>query len=97
MVMRRLELAALSAAAIFSVACSSAGRKNSLAGLPAGEEGVAILCGKVLTVDDHDEIFSPGMILVRGGKIAYVGERRPVPAGYRELDLGDAWATSGLV
>ena len=78
-------------------ACSSAGRKNSLAPLPAGEDGVAILCGKVLTVDDSDEIFSPGMILVRGGKIAYVGRRQPVPAGYREMDLGDAWATPGMV
>jgi imidazolonepropionase-like amidohydrolase len=96
-VMRPLELAALTAAALFSVACSSAGRKNSLADLPAGEEGVAVLCGKVLTVDDTDEIFSPGMILVRGGKIAYVGARRPVPVGYRELDLGDAWATPGMV
>jgi imidazolonepropionase-like amidohydrolase len=78
-------------------ACSSAGRKNSLDPLPAGEEGVAILCGKVLTVDDQDEIFSPGMILVRGGKIAYVGARRPVPAGYHEMDFGDAWATPGMV
>ncbi len=91
MVMRFLAIVVLLAA------CSSAGRKNSLAALPAGEEGIAVLCGKVLTVDDHDEIFSPGMILVRGGKIAYVGERRPIPAGYREMDLGDAWATPGMV
>jgi imidazolonepropionase-like amidohydrolase len=78
-------------------ACSSAGRKNSLAPLPAGEDGVAILCGKVLTVDDQDQIFSPGMILVRNGKIAYVGARQQVPAGYHEMDLGEAWATPGMV
>jgi imidazolonepropionase-like amidohydrolase len=78
-------------------ACSAPARKNSLEALPEGEQGLAVLCGKVLTVDDHDQIFTPGMILVRGGKIAYVGARQPVPAGYREMDLGDAWATPGMV
>jgi imidazolonepropionase-like amidohydrolase len=55
------------------------------------------LCGRVLTVDGRDEIYSPGMILVRDGKLAYVGERRAVPAGYREMDVGSAWATPGMV
>ena len=80
-----------------AAACSAAGAKNSLAPLPAGADGVAILCGKVLTVDDGDQIFSPGMILVRDGKLAYVGERKPIPEGYRQLDLGNAWATPGMV
>jgi len=92
----RAAFAGFAAAAALAAACASA-QRNSLAPLPAGEDGVAVLCAKVLTVDEKDSIYSPGMILVRGGKIAYVGERRPVPEGYRELDLGDAWATPGMV
>jgi len=78
-------------------ACSSAGKRGSLDPLPAGAEGVAVLCAKVLTVDGEDRVFSPGMILVRDSKLVYVGERAPVPSGYRELDLGPAWATPGMV
>jgi imidazolonepropionase-like amidohydrolase len=78
-------------------ACSATGRRGSLDALPAGEDGVAVLCAKVLTVDGQDRVFAPGMILVRGSKIAYVGERAPIPAGYRALDLGPAWATPGMV
>ena len=87
----------LLAAALLGAACASAARKNSLDPLPDGESGVAILCGKVLTVDDEDRIFDHGMILVREGKITYVGERRSVPKGYETLDLEGAWATPGLV
>ncbi len=78
-------------------ACSSAGRRGALDPLRPGEEGVAVLCAKVLTVDEKDNVYSPGMILVHDGKIAYVGERAAVPAGYRELDLGPGWATPGMV
>jgi imidazolonepropionase-like amidohydrolase len=77
--------------------CASSRAKPDLSALPPGEEGYAILCSKVLSVDDADHVFAPGMILVRGAHIAYVGERRAVPEGYRVLDCGGAWATPGCV
>jgi imidazolonepropionase-like amidohydrolase len=88
---------ALAAAFALLAACSSTGRRGSLAALRPGEEGFAVLCAKVLTVDGEDHVYSPGMILVRESKIAYVGERATVPSGYRVLDLGPAWATPGMV
>jgi imidazolonepropionase-like amidohydrolase len=78
-------------------ACTSTDRRGSMEALPEGEEGVAILCAKILTVDGEDRVYGPGMILVRDAKIVYVGERAPVPAGYRELDVGAGWATPGMV
>ncbi len=92
MVSRRAILATL----VLGASCASA-HVNSLAPLPKGESGVAILCGKVVTADDDDRIYDGGMILVREGKIAYVGERRAVPDGYATLDLEGAWATPGMV
>jgi imidazolonepropionase-like amidohydrolase len=88
---------ALAPALLALAACSSTGSRGSLEPLAEGEEGVAVLCGKVLTVDGEDHVYTPGMILVRDSKIVYVGGREPVPAGYRELDLGSAWATPGMV
>jgi len=88
---------ALAPALLALAACSSTPTRGSLEPLPEGAEGVAVLCAKVLTVDGEDHVYTPGMILVRDAKIVYVGERAPVPAGYRELDLGPAWATPGMV
>ena len=91
----------LALAAIALAACSSASSsvrsRGSLEPLPEGEEGVAVLCAKILTVDGEDHVFTPGMILVHDAKIVYVGARAPVPSGYRELDLGSSWATPGMV
>jgi len=88
---------ALAMALIALAACSSVGPRGSLEDLPEGEEGIAVLCAKVLSVDGEDHVFTPGMILVRDSKLVYVGERAPVPTGYRELDLGPGWATPGMV
>ncbi|MFN0006528.1 MAG: amidohydrolase family protein [Planctomycetota bacterium] len=93
---RRLANSALASALIALASCSSVGR-GSLEDLPEGEEGVAVLCAKLLTVDDEDQVFTPGMILVRDSKLVYVGERVAVPAGYRGLDLGSGWAAPGMV
>jgi imidazolonepropionase-like amidohydrolase len=62
-----------------------------------GEPGLAILCGKVLTMDERDRIFDRGMILVRDGKIEHVGERVEVPEGYEILDHSGAWGMPGIV
>jgi imidazolonepropionase-like amidohydrolase len=93
----RVGSAAVAVVLALVAACASSRSKPDLSALPPGEDGYAVLCAKVLTVDDADHIYTPGMILVRGKHIAYVGERRAVPAGYRILDCGEAWATPGCV
>lgn len=91
---------ALGAAACLVLLCAcAAGRskKPDLAPLAADERGLALVCGKVLTVDGDDRIYSPGLVLVKGGRIAYVGAPREVPAGYEVIDLGSGWAAPGMV
>jgi imidazolonepropionase-like amidohydrolase len=63
----------------------------------AEEANYALLCAKVLTVDDEDHVYTPGMILVEDGRITYVGAPVEVPAGYNLLEYKDAWAAPGLV
>jgi imidazolonepropionase-like amidohydrolase len=60
-------------------------------------DAIAILVGKLLTVDDSDQVFSPGMLLVEAGKIRYVGAPVEVPEGYRSFELARAWAAPGMV
>ena len=89
MVSRRTLLAA--ALAVTLPAAARAGGDP----LPA-DAGLAIRCDKVLTVDDDDRVFSPGMLLVEEGRIAYVGPPKEVPEGYELVEL-DGWAAPGLV
>jgi len=68
-----------------------------LAGLAPGEHGLALIVGKLLTMDGDDHVFDPGLVLVRGDKIAYAGPLVGVPVGYEELDARDLWAWPGMV
>lgn len=86
--------AGLSSCALASCVASSGA---DLSALDPGEEGVAIRCGRVLTVDDDDRTYGPGLILVRSGKIAYVGPDRAVPAGYEIAEHPGLWAAPGMV
>ena len=63
----------------------------------AAPEGVALLAGKVLTLDDSDRVFTPGMVWMQGGKITYVGPPREVPEGYERVELAEGWAAPGQV
>jgi imidazolonepropionase-like amidohydrolase len=60
-------------------------------------EGMALVVGKLLTLDESDKIFNPGLILMRGSKLEYVGELREVPEGYEVLKHEELWAWPGLV
>lgn len=60
-------------------------------------EGMALVVGKLLTLDESDKIFNPGLILMRGGKLEYVGELREVPEGFEVLNCEELWAWPGLV
>jgi imidazolonepropionase-like amidohydrolase len=68
-----------------------------LAPLGPGEQGFALVVGKLLTVDAADRVYDPGLVLVRGGKIAYAGERVEVPAGYELIEAVELWAWPGMV
>ena len=48
-------------------------------------------------MNDADEIHSPGMLILVGDKIAYVGAPTEIPYGAEVLDLPKGWATPGLV
>jgi imidazolonepropionase-like amidohydrolase len=65
--------------------------------LAPGETGHAIYCGKVLTVDERDRTFAPGMVVVRDGKIERVGPPEEVPAGFIRHDYPGGWCTPGLI
>jgi imidazolonepropionase-like amidohydrolase len=58
---------------------------------------VAIRAAKVLAMDAGDHAYTPGMILLEGDRIAYVGPPREVPEGCEEVDMGDGWALPGMV
>lgn len=96
---RRTSSDVLAAALVACVAASScaSSRSADLSALEPGEEGVAIRCGRVLTVDDEDSTYSPGLILVKDGRIAYVGRDRAVPAGYDVEEHPELWAAPGMV
>jgi imidazolonepropionase-like amidohydrolase len=88
---------ALGACATSKHAATAKTARADLSPLAEGESGYALRCGKILTVDDADNVFAPGLILVRGGKLAYVGAPRDVPAGYTVIDAPDQTATPGMV
>ncbi len=70
---------------------------GALAPLAPGQQGLAILCGKLLTMNEQEAVFDPGLVLVQGDKIVYAGARVPVPAGYPTIEGGRLWAHPGFV
>ncbi len=60
------------------------------------EAGFAILADRVLPVAEDDAVFAPGMILVRGDVIEYVGDPVEVPSGY-ELHEVAGWLAPGMI
>jgi len=65
--------------------------------LPGDEPGLALVVGKLLTMDAEDHVFDPGLVLVRSGKIVYAGARVEVPQGYPQVQARELWAWPGLV
>ncbi|MEM6673656.1 MAG: amidohydrolase family protein [Planctomycetota bacterium] len=63
-----------------------------------GEADTTVLhVAKVLTLNDADEIFAPGMIVLEGGEITYVGEIVERPDLPPPIVAPDAWAGPGFV
>jgi imidazolonepropionase-like amidohydrolase len=61
------------------------------------DSGYALVCGKVLTVDSEDRTFTPGLIVVRNGALAYVGPVVDTPQEYERIELPGGWAAPGLI
>lgn len=58
---------------------------------------LAVRVGRVLTMNAANEIHSPGMLLVKGGNIEYVGPAIDVPAGYALIERPEAWVVPGFI
>jgi imidazolonepropionase-like amidohydrolase len=64
---------------------------------PAGDEAWAITCARVIPMDEHDSIHTPGLVLLRDGVIEYAGPPREVSADYQRAEFPDAWAVPGMI
>ncbi len=58
---------------------------------------LVLRCAKVLTMDAQDRVFSPGMVAITDGKIAWVGPCRELPAEVRVIDAPESWASPGMI
>jgi imidazolonepropionase-like amidohydrolase len=67
----------------------------ALLAAPSPEPVIALLAARLF--DGTGEMRAGMTLLVRGGRIAAVGERVEVPAGAEVIDLGDATLLPGLV
>ncbi len=91
--------------ALGALACASPRRSSASAPegvgaiqpLAAGEQGFALACGKLFTLNDADEVFAPGLVVVRGGRIDYAGPRVELPVGYDVIDAPELWAAPGMI
>ncbi len=59
--------------------------------------GTALVVGKLLTMDEADRVFDPGLILMREGKVEYIGKPREIPEGYEVVEKRKLWAWPGLI
>lgn len=70
---------------------------------PLGEasesQGVAILAGKLITMDAQDRVLNQAVVLAKDGKIQALGheDEIKVPKEYRIIDARDRWVVPGLV
>jgi imidazolonepropionase-like amidohydrolase len=70
---------------------------GSIAELAPGESGYAIVCAKLFTMNAAREVIEPGLVVIRGERIAYAGPLREIPAGYERVERDDLWATPGMI
>jgi imidazolonepropionase-like amidohydrolase len=99
MVTRALWFVCAAAAGCASLGSSDEPRTDvgAVRELAADETGFALHCGKLFTLNDGDQIFTPGLIVVRGETIDYAGPERHVPAGYEHIEARELWAAPGMV
>jgi imidazolonepropionase-like amidohydrolase len=76
------------------LATDALGRIEELA---PGQHGCAIVASKVFALDDEDHVYAPGLVVVRGSKVDYVGPPRELPAGYEKLEYPEGVVCPGMV
>lgn len=104
---QRRSMATLAALAGVLGACSATRKVTREASAPVahgevrelreGESGVALRVGKVLSLNEADDVFVPGLVVVRGGVFDYVGPPRDLPAGYDVIDAPELFAAPGMI
>jgi len=64
---------------------------------PADSGGLIVVAvGKVVSCDDENHVYSPGMVICEAGRIAYVGP--PIETrGIEQRSFEDSWAVPGFV
>ncbi|MBM3987057.1 MAG: amidohydrolase family protein [Planctomycetes bacterium] len=92
-----LALGALACASTRRSADSAPAGVGAIQPLAAGEAGFALRCGKLFTLNDADEVFAPGLVVVREGRIDYAGPRVELPAGYDIIEAPELWAAPGMI
>ena len=71
--------------------------QEALPSLADGQRGVAVFAARVVSVDEKDRVYEPGLVAAVDGRIVYVGAPTPVPAGYDEHRRDEAWAVPGMI
>lgn len=63
------------------------------------QPGLAVRCGKLLTMDKNKTVFNGGVVLIRGRTIEAVGaaDEVAIPPGYEVIDATRRWVLPGLV
>lgn len=69
----------------------------ALGPVAAAGDVVAVRVGKLLTMDDEERVFTPGMVICEDGELTYVGDPIEPPEGAVVLEHPEAWASPGLV
>src|SRR5678815_822362 len=88
----------LRCALVSALACLAGARSHSAPGeAPTEDQAIVLKVGRLFTMNSSNEVFTPGMLITRGGKIAYVGPPTEVPAGAEEIDFAHGWACPGMV
>jgi imidazolonepropionase-like amidohydrolase len=64
-----------------------------------GAPGIALLCGKLITMDKDQTVLNGAVVLIRDGKIEALGEKGDlkIPEGYRVIDGSNRWVIPGMV
>jgi len=64
---------------------------------PAPAQDLVVRCDKVFTMNDADEVFTPGEVHVEQGRIVYAGAPTEVGPGVTVVDHPGGWITPGYV
>ncbi len=61
------------------------------------QERTAVRCDRLITMNAADEIFEPGMVVVSGGKLEYVGPPIELAEGTAFMQRAECWMLPGMI